>query len=152
MYINQNICINTNMLICRRVTSYVSITLFLCAFWNIASETSDGNSNCRKKYLLIHKKSFYVCLKPNVNDGRWKRTCWIHFTCASKQPFDFALWDGIIRLTSGPIFLHSIWNVVMVIQKCPSQVCCQVFLLNCLAELFYMTAFPNRSHPPPKAI
>ncbi len=58
---------------------------------------------------------------------------------------------GITWLTSRLILLRSIWNVVMVILKCPSKVCRQVFLYNCLPERSATTVFPNSWHSPPKA-
>ncbi len=64
-----------------------------CTFWSIASE-----------HQILSKQ--------------WEMET--HF--ANKLIHDFAIWEGITWLTSGPILMHSIWNV-MIILKCLSKVC-----------------------------
>jgi len=45
------------------ISSYVSITLFLCTFLSISSETNDGNE---EKNPLIRKKDFMLaCVKKS---------------------------------------------------------------------------------------
>ncbi len=81
-----------------------------------------SETNLQKKFLLVWKR-------VHANDRRWKRICQIKSSMRIKK----VMWlcaMGRHNLTSRPILLHSIWNIVMVILKCWSK----VFLYNCLPE------------------
>lgn len=57
------------------VSGCVSISLFLCAFWNIASENGDGNAEilklCKKKkkksFFHLLEVVFYLCKKQDMS-------------------------------------------------------------------------------------
>ncbi len=110
-------------------------------------------SVCFNAHFELSVGRFWLVRKRvNANNGRWKRICQINSSKCIKNILWFAGWDSITWQTSGPISLHSIWNVVMVIPKCLSKVCRQSIPVQFPSELSYTTAFPNSRHPPLKAM
>lgn len=55
----------------RQITSYVSIHLFLCAFWNMALKMLNGNTKIRIHIENVHKNltttEYFYPIKINVH-------------------------------------------------------------------------------------
>ncbi len=78
--------------------------------------------NC-KTPLKTHKKLMWsnesdkCCMCINYNGNIYR----INSLMRIKKYCNFARWDGITGVTSGPILFHSNWNVVLIILKCLKQ-------------------------------
>ncbi len=133
-----------------QVYIYVSITIFMCILkYRIGNEWWKWQISKRNPLKILRLLEVVFAERVNASNGRWKCILRLNPTWAFKKSCDFALWYGITWLTSGPILMHSIWNVVMVIARAKFVI--KVLLYNCLPERSTTTAFPNSWQSPPKA-